>query len=180
MLRKEIVTILVAVMLFVVCPVKADTVWTSGHYEIFNGDVYGEVEIYNDVTLDIFGGDIYRLAAYDTTFTNWYDGEMYMLWTYDDSIINIYGGELHTLWSMGNSLVNICAYDVTITDTGGYWDLGQVIGTYFSNDTDFVFNLWSQDTSSHINIVPEPTTLLLLSLGGLFLRRSKRKTLILL
>jgi len=36
---------------------QADTVWESGHHEIFDGNIYSEIWMYNDCTLDIFGGD---------------------------------------------------------------------------------------------------------------------------
>ena len=161
--------ILAAVILFGACPVSATT-WTEGHHEIFDGDAYWELYIYNDVTLDIFGGDIYRLAAYDTTYTNWYDGDMDTLWARDDSIVNILGGDLDILWAAENSLINLYAYDVEIETTGGWYDQGYVTGYFYSNDEYFYFDL-SQDSYLHINIIPEPATLFLLSFGGLFLRR---------
>ena len=136
--------------------VQGDTEWTSGHHEIVDGDVYGEISIYNDVTLDISGGQIGRLETYDVTLTDLFGGEMSMLWTYYDSTVNLHGGTLGTLLSEENSLVNIYGYDVVITDTGGGWDRGQVTGTYFLYDTPFVIDLWSQDTGSHINVIPEP------------------------
>jgi len=172
-MKTKLFTILAVVISMRVCPVQADTVWTSGHHEIFDGDTYGEVRIYNDVILDIFGGYIGRLETYDITVTDWYDGEMSHLWTYDDSIINVYGGELFTLYSHEDSLINLYAYDVLITDTGGYWNLGQVTGKYFSDNSSFIINLWSEDTASHINIVPEPTTLILFGIGTLLLRKKQ-------
>jgi hypothetical protein len=164
--------ILAGVMLFGVSSVKG-VVWTEGYHQINPGDVYGEVDIYNDVTLDIFGGDTARLAAFDTTYTNWYDGEMNTLWARDDSIVNIYGGTLDTLAASENSLVNLCAYDIVITHTGGFWDDGQVTGKYYVGDIPFIFDLWGQNTYLHINIIPEPSTLLLLSLGSIILIKRK-------
>ena len=169
-MKAKLFTILAGVVFFVVCPVSATT-WTEGHHEIFDGDTYWEVYIFNDVTLDIFGGSIFRLDAADTTLTNWYGGEMDTLRPRDDSIVNIYGGGLDTLGASENSLVNLYAYDIVITHTGGFWDDGQVTGKYYSNDESFNFDLWGQDTYLHINIIPEPATLFLLSFGGLFLRR---------
>jgi len=161
--------ILAVLMLFTVNPVRATT-WTEGHHEIFDGDTYWETYIHNDVTLDIFGGDIYRLDAYDTTLTNWYGGQMDTLRARDDSIINIYGGNLWTFAGTENSLANLYAYDVLITHTGGFWDDGQVFGKFCADDSSFSFDLWGDNSYLHINIVPEPTSLLLLSLGGLLLR----------
>lgn len=173
-MKRVIITILaIALPLVAAGSLQADTEWYSGHYEIVDSDIYGEVRIFNDVTLDIFGGDISRLETYDTTVTDWYGGEMSHLWTYDDSMVNVYGGELFTLYSHEDSLINLCAYDVLITDTGGYWNLGRVTGKYFSDNSSFIINLWSEETASHINIIPEPSTLLLLGSGGLLLRRKR-------
>jgi len=161
--------ILAVLLLFTVNPVKATT-WTEGHHEINPGDDYGEVNIYNNVTLDIFGGEISALWTFDNTLTNWYDGDIMYLQIHDDSIVNIYGGNLWTFAGTENSLVNLYAYDVIITHTGGFWNDGEVFGKFCADDSSFSFDLWGDSSYTHINIVPEPTSLLLLSLGGLLLR----------
>jgi len=170
-MKAKLFTILVVAMMLGVCPVKGDTVWTEGHHEIVDGNVFGEIWMYNDCTLDIFGGDIGRLAAYDTTFTNWYDGEMDTLWTRDDSIVNIFGGQLGGLSSQHNSVVNLCAYDIVFEPSGGHDD-GWIYGKYYADDSPFAIHLGA-DTYVHVNIIPEPTTLLLLSIGGPFLRKKR-------
>jgi len=172
MKTKAIITFLVVLIMCAANPAQADTVWTEGHHEINSGDVYGEIWMSNDCTLDIFGGDIYRLAAYDTTVTNWYDGKMDELWSNGDCVINIYGGILGELAAIENSSINLSAYDVVITHTGGIWDDGQVIGKYYYDDTSFIFDLWGQDSYTHVNVIPEPSTLLLSGLGSfLFIRK---------
>jgi len=169
-MKTKLFAILAVVMLYGVCPVIATT-WTSGHHEIFDGDVYHEVEIYNDVTLDIFGGEITHLITFNSTITNWYDGGMDSLWTRDDSIVNIFGGQLGGLSSQNNSIVNLCAYDIVFEPSGGLDD-GWIYGKYYSDNSSFDIHL-GMDTYVHVNIIPEPTTLLLLSLGGIFLRRKR-------
>lgn len=172
-METQIKSVITAILiLFCACPLQADTDWYSGHHEIFNGDVYSEIWMYNDCTLDIFGGDIYRLAAYGTTFTNWYDGQMNTLWARDDSTVNIYGGGLDILAAAENSSVNLYAYDVIITTTGGVYNFGYVMGKYYTNNDPFYFDI-AKDAHLHINIIPEPTTLLLLSLGCLLLRKKR-------
>jgi len=169
-MKKILITILI--ILAGAYPIEADTVWLSGHHEIKDGDIYTEIWMYNDCTLDIFGGDIYRLAAYDTTFTNWYDGQMDTLWARDDSIVNIFGGSLDILWAAEDSYVNLYAYDVVVMSTGGWYDQGYVTGIFYSNHESFYFDL-SQVSYLHINTIPEPASLFLLSLGGLFLRKKR-------
>ncbi len=172
-MKTKICIIIILTILIGVCPSQADTVWLSGHHEIVDGDIYGEIRIYNDVTMDIFGGDIDMLETYDTTVTDWFDGQMHTLWTDDDSVVSIYGGTLSRLKSAGNSVVYIYAYDVTYDPTGGGDDNGWIEGKYYSDDTEFAFSLFSQETYSHINIIPviyaeieiKPNTLNLSSKG---------------
>jgi len=164
----------VLALAFLPVNLQAGTVWESGHHEIFDGDVYAEIGIYNDVRLDIFGGDIGYVWAFNDTITNWYGGQMNYFVANDNSIVNIYGGTINIgLGGGDNSEINLYAYDISITHTGGHWDVGQVTGKYYANDTSFIFDLWGPDTYLHINIVPEPATFLLLALGVLGIRRRK-------
>jgi hypothetical protein len=167
----KIFSIVVLFIFLISLPLHADTVWESGHHEINDGDIYGEIWMYNDCTLDIFGGDIYRLTAYDTTITDWYDGVMDDLWVRDYSTVNIYGGVLDTLVATENSVINLFAYDVICHPTGGYYDRGWVEGKYLDNDLYFSYDLIHMDSISHINVVPEPTTLLLVCLGTILLKK---------
>lgn len=170
-MKTKLFTVLALVMLFGVSPVRGE-VWTEGYHQINPGDVYGEVDIYNSVTLDIFGGHITRLAAFDTTYTNWYDGDMKVLWVRDDSIVNIYGGDLDEMAAIENGQINLYAYDVVHTTTGGHYGIGQVMG-YYLDDMYFCFDLGNLETYSHINVVPEPTTIILLGIGGILVIRRK-------
>lgn len=153
--------------------VQADTVWTSGHHDIVDGELYGEIYIYNDVTVDIWGGDIYKLETYDVTVTDWYDGEMDLLYVHDDTFINIYGGSLGALGATENAWVELYAYDVIHHPTGGHFDRGWVEGKYLLNDLYFTFDLNHLDTFSHVNVVPEPLSFFLLALGGLLMRKTR-------
>jgi len=46
-------------------------------------------------------------------------------------------------------------------------------GTFYQDDASFLINFGNAGTASHINVVPEPATFLLLCLGGFLLRKSK-------
>ncbi|MHC4705727.1 MAG: hypothetical protein ACYS8I_01400 [Planctomycetota bacterium] len=168
-MKTKMVIVAALMLLLEAHPTQGDTIWTSGHHEVIGGDIYGEIWMYNDATLDILGGDIFRLAAYDVTLTDWLAGQMDTMWAHDDSIINIHGGTLGDLWAAENSVINLYAYDVTHTTTGGRWDDGQVTGTYYSDHSSFTFDLY-QDAYSHINVVPEPATILLLAFASLLSR----------
>ena len=71
------------------------------------------------------------------------------------------------------SLAYLYAYDVTYHPTGGLAGEGWIEGIYISSDTPFSFSFYTTASYSHINIVPEPSTLLLFGLGFVALRRKK-------
>jgi hypothetical protein len=84
-------------VLCVVCPVRADTVWDSGHHEILDGETYNEIWLLNDATADMLGGDVFQLGTLDTSRFNMFGGTMDILMVRYDSIVNIYGGTLSLL-----------------------------------------------------------------------------------
>jgi hypothetical protein len=161
-------------MLAAACQVQADTVWESGHHEINDGDVYGEIWMYNDCTADMWGGDVFQLGALDSSKFNMFGGTMDILIGRYDSIVNIYAGDPSSVGLAENAVMNLYAYDVVYHVTGGGddWSTGWLEGKYYSGDEYFVFDFSTHD-ASQLNIIPEPTSLLLLGLGGLLLRKSK-------
>ena len=173
-MKTKLILLAVPIVLLCRCPAHADTVWTSGHHEIVDGELYGEIYIYNDVTVDIFGGDIYKLETYDVTVTDWYGGAITELCTWEDSLISIYGGQLSRLQAGENTVIQLYAYDVIHTTTGGYWDAGQLMGKYYEDNSDFLFDL-HHTAYPHITVVPEPATIILLALGSLICRKGLHK-----
>jgi hypothetical protein len=174
-MKTKIKTVILGILLCF-CPAKADVVWEEGYHQINSSDHYGEIWMYNDCKLDILGGDIARLAVYDTTITNWYNGKMIELWMNNNSVVHLFGGLLDRLDIGDDSILNLHAYDVLYHPTGGYWGGGWIEGRYLESNYHFDFDIRSESAISHINVVPEPATLLLLGFGGILLRTIKNKT----
>jgi len=168
MMRKMILMILV--MVAGACPAQATTWWDSA---IEDGQVYGEVFLENDASVDIFGGSVDKLETLDISTAEIFGGVMDGLWTNDDTIVNIYGGTLNWLAGFHASIVNLYAYDVTYHSTDGLHNEGWMEGTYYNDDAPFSFSFYGGHSYSHINIVPEPATFLLFGSGGLLLRKRK-------
>jgi hypothetical protein len=152
-------------------PLQADIVWTEGHHEINDGDVYGEIWMYNDATATMFGGDVYQLGMFDDSIIDMLGGVMDILIMRNNSVSYIYGGSLEALGAIDNSIVNLYAYDVIHYPTGGHFDCGWVEGKYYLDGASFSFDLGAQNTYQHINIIPEPSTFVLFGLYFLLLRK---------
>jgi len=202
-IMKQVTGVLIVfAFLFFVCRVNASTSWTSGHYEINDGDVYSSgVFLYNDCTLDILGGtinelvtlntmcanlyggtikelgvynnstmcitngEVYQLFSFDTSVTNFYGGQIGMVIAKENSIINIYDGSFSSLGAIGDSVINLSAYNVVFDSSAGY-----LYGYYYSDNSYFTISM-NADSYAHVNIIPEPTTFMLLVISGLVLRK---------
>ncbi|HLB74290.1 MAG TPA: hypothetical protein VJJ98_09755 [Sedimentisphaerales bacterium] len=178
MFRKEILMILVGLMLVGVYPVKGDLVFESGRSTFDDSyPFWAEVWVINDAVLDMTGGEIGKLGTSDFATINLYSGTVDWLWTgersIDESVVNIWGGDINWLAAYRDTAVNLYAYDVQFHATGGgEWGNKEWIeGIYFSNNEPFALVLYNDDAYSHVNIVPETATILLVGFGGILLRK---------
>ena len=119
----------------------------------FSGTAQGE-EVYaeNAATINITGGTIDDLT------------------TRNSGVINIYAGDISNVWAQDNTAVNVLGCNLVKSLTGGAYGYGFVQGIY-NNQSSFDIDFRGSDTYSHVNLIPEPITMLLLSIGGILIRR---------
>jgi hypothetical protein len=123
------------------------TINFSGTAEVLNAHAL------NDSRINITGGTI-----------RWLDAG-------NEGTINIYGGDITEVWTHENAFINIFGHhDLMKISSGGMNGFGFVQG-YYNDLSWFRFDFSSAETYSHINLIPEPATILLLVVGGLFLRK---------
>lgn len=117
----------------------------------------------NSVSLGVVDSGIVNMAGGTTTY----------LRAGNISSINLYGGivsEYLNAWD--SATVNIYGYGFNYDPSAGSWDGGQLTG-FWLDDTPFTIDLYDAQTYNHINLIPEPATVLLMSLGSLILRRRR-------
>jgi len=190
MFRKEILIILAVVILFGVSLARAVDVEFRSDATIGNGDVYDWVYVYDtppDYTVvDMYDGSVFVFVTYDSSTVNIYGGELewgivaYELSTVniydgtilidnplfgDSSTVNIYGGHIRLGAPSFDDFatLNIYGYDFNYN--------GFTLTGFLSDDSPFEFIEIYPSDYSHINLIPEPASVLLFALAGLFLRK---------
>ena len=191
MMKTKIITILAAVMLLIVSQVQAIDVDFYHDATIEDGDVYTNVFVYDTppdtTTLDMYGASVAGFGTYNSSIVNIYGGEVWWgLATYNLSTVNIYGGSVKceglivdntsTLniyggnFSSGNAPVFSESSTVNIYGYGFDYD-GWTLTGFLQDDSPFIFTELTDLNYAHINLIPEPATVLLFGLAGLLLRR---------
>jgi len=175
-MKTKIITIVAGLILLGTHLVKADLIFDTG-YNTFDDDdsYYDEVWVINDAHLDVLGGAMWKLELMHYATANIYDGDIEWLFTQGNTVVNIHAaGDTLEMFAAGNdSLVYLYAYDVTFHATSGLADEGWIEGTYISNDLPFSFSFYNDTTYSHVNVVPEPNSLLLFVIAGLLIKRTR-------
>ena len=165
--------------------------YSSG--EINDGDSWNNVNIFGDDTIvNMYGGYVHvgithdestfniyggliedQLSLGHTSVVNAYGGILNTILVEQDSTLNLFGtdydGQSHVLWSTGGS-INLYSNDAVYLPGGGEHGENVFEGMYLDG-VSFSWVVYP-DTYSHVTIVPEPATLLLLGFGGLFVRKS--------
>jgi hypothetical protein len=87
-------------------------------------------------------------------------------------VVNLYGGTITDNIHDVGGWVNVFGYDLEKSSTGGKYGFGYVSG-FWNDGTAFKINLYGFRTHEHINLIPEPGSLILFALGVLLIRRKQ-------
>jgi hypothetical protein len=159
--------------------ISAGTLNNLSSYELSTANISGNNP---DVPFDIYAWDqsiinfsgtaqALEVQALSNARINVTGGEITDLSAYSNGVVNIYAGDISHLWAQDNAAINIFGYDLFKSPSGGTGN-GFVSG-YFNDHSYFNFNFDGTATYSHVNLIPEPATILLLVAGGLFLRKKE-------
>ena len=170
----------------------------SGTLTVQENDSYGSTLVYNSAAVDMTGGDILSLDmlnsstadisggsitqglyAWNNSTVNMTDGTIgWNLDASDSSTVNLYGGEITDwLYATDDTVVNIYGYGFSYDPDAGGWNGGQLTG-FWLDDTPFTIDMLDNiavDSTyyDHVNLVPEPGSLIMICGGCLFLRKRK-------
>ncbi|MHC4083973.1 MAG: PEP-CTERM sorting domain-containing protein [Planctomycetota bacterium] len=163
---------------------------------IQNGDSFDNVYTWNNVTVDMIGGQIDSLDTFNFSVINLEGGNIVEgVYVWNDSTLNMYGGSIgwslevsdsgtinllgglitDYLYATDSSVVNIYGYGFEYNPDAGIRNGGQLTGYWLSGTPfaiDFLDNIEISSTYyDHVNLIPEPATLFLLALGACLLRK---------
>lgn len=171
----KIELIISIIIIFAALPsisIAEPVIWTSGDYEIrTNSEWYHIIELqtYNDVTVKMYEGtSVNSFSMYVNSELTKYDGSIVNLYLYDNAMALLLGGTVPmTIYSdpASTGWVKFYATNVSYSQT-------EINGNWLSDGKYFQID-FTGDTYSHVQIVPEPTTLALLALGSLVIFRRR-------
>jgi hypothetical protein len=147
--------------------------WNYSVANISDGSIYG-VSVWDYATANLSGdGNVISLGAGVLGIINMMGGTTEYLRAGDFSVVNMFGGTVNIyLNAWDSATVNIYGYGFDYDPSAGNWNGGQLTG-FWLDDTPFIIDLAGSGTYSHINLVPEPGSLILFALGALLVRRKK-------
>jgi hypothetical protein len=190
-MKTKVITILAVVMFLPVSQVQAIDVDFYSDATIQDSDIYNIVRIYDTppdtTTVDMLGGSVGSLRTYDSSTANIYGGEISIdPQSYNTSTVNIYGGSLicQSIIVWDSATLNIYGGDLNVGNAP-YFSESSTINIYgydfnyasnrltgfLSDGSAFLFNELSFDKYSHMNLIPEPASVLLFAIVGLLIRK---------
>ena len=141
----------------------------------FSGGSVGAVFTWDHaVTNLVDGGTVFSLnPGYDFGTVNMLGGVTEYLRVGESGVANLRGGVINNcLDAWDSATVNIYGYGFAYNPSAGIWDGGQLTGFWLDN-TAFAMDLYDLDTYDHINLIPEPSSLILFT-GAIFLLRTRK------
>jgi len=188
-MKTKIITMVAMLMLLLASQVQAIDVDFYSDATIGSGDVYDWVYVYDtppDYTIvDMYDGSVFVFVTYDSSTVNIYGGELeWGIVAYELSTVNIYDGTIlidNPLFG-DSSTVNIYGGDIrlgapsfdefaTLNIYGYDFNYnGFTLTGFLSDDSPFEFIEIYPSDYAHINLIPEPATILLFGLGALILK----------
>jgi len=120
--------------------------------------------------VDIIGGSFGALHSWDYSHVAMFDGVGSRIWGNDFSTIELYGGTLNSLAGFDDAEITMFveSYTIELNPFLGYD--ARLTGSWIGNNGNFDI-LVHDGGLPHINFVPEPSTVAVLALGGLLLRK---------
>jgi len=152
--------------------------YDTSNVDISGGSVSESLRVNDNSNVDISSdGSVNYLWVYESSTINISGGSVYCLPTYNYSNVDISGGSVSILSARDTSEITFYGYDFR-TLGGLSFDGNRVLGTGTLVGRWFDGTLWSTNIETNqadatILVVPEPATLLLLSLGMVMLRRKR-------
>ncbi|MBN2138172.1 MAG: PEP-CTERM sorting domain-containing protein [Sedimentisphaerales bacterium] len=152
--------------------------FNSNIFNLNSGTFDGTFEMYEYSEINVNGGQVVNadLQSYNFGITDIYAGDV--TWEgvdlYQHSVLNIYGGDVlfnDGFWLDDDAGINV--FYSSIIRLKPEDPYSEIIGYNLRDGGEFMLDQFAQSEIDQINFVPEPTTLLLLGLGGLLLRKRK-------
>jgi len=189
-MEKKLLKFVLAILFLLPVCANSTTIdfYTDG--QIVDGNYFDNVNVWNNANVTMTGGQVFDFNTYQTSIINFSGGKVTHFYIYDNSQLNACGGWIyHTLEVSGSSIVNftggethgfqgIKASDFSIVNIYGYnlhISSNTVIG-YWADNHYFRIGLVGVETASHVVLheIPEPVSIILFSLTGLFVLRRIR------
>ena len=181
--------IIFAVLFVLPVCAKATTIdfYTDG--TIVDGNVFERVNVWDSATVDMTGGEVSRFYTYLTSTVNFNGGTISSLFVGDNSQLNMSEGLIDgSLNVSGSSIANLTGGQIPFYSQGAFISAGgssivNIYGYGFSLDGQYLNGYWADgtafyiwlrgETPSHVVLIPEPVSILLFSLAGLFIVKRK-------